>query len=189
MSAWIRLPIVAAAALAFGVFTASAQPLGDIAKKEQQRRKTTKSSSKTLTNSDLGPGGTRATPLPPPPPPASQIAGPGGSTEPAGTTEPQGDEKDPRQTEEYWRERIEAVRAELQRNEMFLEALQSRINALSTDFVNRDDPAQRTVIANDRQKALAELERTKGLVQKLTQQIADIEEEARQAGVPPGWIR
>ena len=29
---------------------------------------------------------------------------------------------------------------EVSRNETFAEALQSRINALSTDFVNRDDP-------------------------------------------------
>ena len=38
-----------------------------------------------------------------------------------------------------------------------LEALQSRVNALSTDFVNRDDPFQRAKIAEDRQKALSEM--------------------------------
>ena len=36
--------------------------------------------------------------------------------------------------------------------------MQTRINALTTDFVNRDDPAQRAVIEHDRQKALAELD-------------------------------
>jgi hypothetical protein len=72
---------------------------------------------------------------------------------------------------------------------MFQEALQSRINALSTDFVNRDDPYQRAKVAEDRQKALAELERVKGDIEKANKAIADIEEEARKAGVPPGWLR
>lgn len=196
MPAWGRLLTVALAALAIaaGGALVSAQSLGDVAKKEQQRRKTTaKPAAKTYTNRDLGPGGTR----PPAPPaaaaPAGATAGPGGATakdadkaKAAAEPEPP---KDPRETEEYWRGRMAAAKAELQRNEMFLEALQSRVNALSTDFVNRDDPAQRAVIATDRQKALAEMERTKQLVSQIKQQIADIEEEARQAGVPPGWIR
>jgi hypothetical protein len=191
MSTWVRLLTVALAALAVGVSAASAQSLGEVARKEQQRRKTTaKTSGKTYTNRDLGPGGTRP---PAPPAPASQTAGPGGAAatdaDKAKAAEPPAAPKDPRETEEYWRERMEGAKAELQRNEMFLEALQSRVNALTTDFVNRDDPAQRAVVATDRQKALVEMERTKELVAKLKQQIADIEEEARQAGVPPGWIR
>jgi hypothetical protein len=189
MTAWGRVFIVAAAALAVGVASSHAQSLGDVAKKEEQRRKAAaaKSSGKTYTNRDLGPGGTTP-PAPPAPVPASQAAGPGGATAAKASEEAEA-EKDPRQTEEYWRQRMAAAQAELQRNEMFLEALQSRVNALATDFVNRDDPAQRTVLANNRQKALAEIERTKDLVEKLKKQISDIEEEARQAGVPPGWIR
>ena len=74
-------------------------------------------------------------------------------------------------------------------SEVFLEALQSRVNALSTDFVNRDDPFQRAKIAEDRQKALSEMERVKGEIDQLKKQIDDIEEEARKAGVPPGWLR
>lgn len=210
MKAWGRLIVVATAAFAVGV-SASAQSLGDVAKKEQQRRKTTKTSGKTYTNKDLGVGSEAA----PPPPPQSAAGAPGASTSPAGqapapdgtaasSASPGGtnpaaaastppaaeqEQKDPKQTEEYWRQRIEGARAELQRNELFLEALQSRVNALATDFVNRDDPYQRATIANDRQKTLAEMERTKTLIQKLKQEIVDIEEEARQAGVPPGWLR
>jgi hypothetical protein len=191
MSTLGRFLVVALAALAVGVSAASAQSLGEVARKEQQRRKTTaKTSGKTYTNRDLGPGGTRPQA---PPAPASQTAGPGGAAatdaDKAKAAATPAAPKDPRETEEYWRERMEGAQAELQRNEMFLEALQSRVNALTTDFVNRDDPAQRAVVATDRQKALVEMERTKELVAKIKQQIADIEEEARQAGVPPGWIR
>ncbi|HXH05892.1 MAG TPA: hypothetical protein VNI83_04805, partial [Vicinamibacterales bacterium] len=96
---------------------------------------------------------------------------------------------DPTKTEQYWRERITAARAALERSELFLEALQSRVNALTTDFVNRDDPAQRAVIANDRQRALAEMERVRREIEKLKADIAAIQEEARKAGVPPGWLR
>ena len=75
------------------------------------------------------------------------------------------------------------------RNEMFAEALQTRINSLSTDFVNRDDPFQRAKIGEDRDKAIAELARVKGEIVRAKKQIEDIEEEARKAGVPPGWLR
>src|SRR3546814_5685634 len=61
--------------------------------------------------------------------------------------------------ETWWRTRINQAREELRRNEVFAEALQTRINSLSADFVNRDDPAQRALVADDRNKALAELAR------------------------------
>lgn len=91
--------------------------------------------------------------------------------------------------EAYWRRRITEARAALERSQIFADALQSRINALTTDFVNRDDPAQRAQIELERQRAIAELERVKKEIAEHTQAIADIEEEARKAGVPPGWLR
>lgn len=81
------------------------------------------------------------------------------------------------------------ARAAAERSRMFAEALQSRINALTTDFTNRDDPAQRTVIENDRKKALEELERVKKDMLDQAKAITAIEDEARRAGVPPGWLR
>jgi uncharacterized protein with ATP-grasp and redox domains len=75
------------------------------------------------------------------------------------------------------------------RSEAFAEALQSRINGLTTDVVNRDDPYQRAKLADDRQKALAELQRVTGEIDQAKKDIADMEEEARKANVPPGWIR
>jgi uncharacterized protein (UPF0335 family) len=63
------------------------------------------------------------------------------------------------------------------------------VNALTTDFVNRDDPAQRDQIAVERQKNLSELERVQKEIERLKKQVAEIEEEARRAGVPAGWLR
>ena len=191
MSMPLRVFIVAAAALACGVASVSAQSLGDVAKKEEQRRKAVKTTGKVYTNKDLKPPLIKATPTATPPSSGSgTTAGPGGAEPAAATKAPdQPAPQDPRQTEQYWRDQMNAARSALQREEMFLEALQSRINALSTDFVNRDDPAQKAVAANDRQKAIDEQDRVKANIADLKQQIADIEEEARQAGVPPGWLR
>ena len=54
---------------------------------------------------------------------------------------------------------------------------------------NRDDPAQRGVIETNRQKAVAELARLTKSVQADKKGISDLMEEARRAGVPPGWLR
>jgi hypothetical protein len=162
-----------------------AQSLGEVARQEQERRKTVKVPSKVYTNDDL-----KRYPTPPPPPTPPQASGSAAKPpEPSAAKTPPAERQEPAKDEAYWRGRITAARSALERNEMFRDALQSRINALSNDFVNRDDPAQRAAIAFDRQKALAEFDRVQGDIQRQTQAIAAIEEEARRAGVPPGWLR
>ena len=91
--------------------------------------------------------------------------------------------------EKTWRKRITDARESLQRSQAFADALQSQLNALSTDFVNRDDPIQRQQIANKRDGVLAELDRVKKEVASQTKAISDIQEEARRANVPAGWVR
>jgi len=165
---------------------ASAQSLGELAKREQARKKTTPAAKKTYTNDDLKQ-------LPPPsgtPGKATDDAAKSGDAKPS---EPQKvDEKKPAEAakdEAYWRGRITAVREDIRRNEAFKDALQSRINGLTADFAARDDPYQRAKIADDRQKALAEMARVSEDIEKMKKAISDIEEEARRAGVPPGWLR
>jgi hypothetical protein len=172
--------VALAAALAA---TASAQSLADLAKKEAERRKVVKSSGKVLTGDSIRP--VAAPPAPPPSPAAPGSASASGS----GATEKPKPEVDRKAQELAWRQRIQAARDALQRSQTFAEALQSRINGLTADFTSRDDPAQRAVVANDREKALAELDRVKNDIVQQTQAIADIQEEARRAGVPPGWLR
>ena len=91
--------------------------------------------------------------------------------------------------EAQWRERIQNERDLLDRSKSFAEALQSRINALNTDFVNRDDPQQRAKIAADRDKALSDLDRTKKEIEEHTKNITKIQDDARRAGAPAGWVR
>jgi hypothetical protein len=91
--------------------------------------------------------------------------------------------------EGWWRSRITEARASLEKNKVLLESLQTRANALVNDFEARDDPAQRMVLKQEREKTLAELQRVKDDIDAGTRLVASIEEEARRANVPPGWLR
>lgn len=173
------------------------QSLGEIARKEEERRKTVKTPSKVYTNESLKRDpGVSAAPVASAPPSSSQPASaqstPASPAATPATNAPQPDAaKPPTQAkdETAWRTRISQARDQLERTKTLLDALQSRVNALSADFVNRDDPAQRAVIERDRQKALGEIERLKKEIGEYTKAVANIEEEARRAGVPPGWLR
>lgn len=182
--------------LGFGIWVLgfallSAQSLGDVARREDVRRKQVKAPSKVYTNEDLRGDGA----APAPAAPASQASSPNAAqpaTSPAGSQPKNGDEAaaaDPKKSEAYWNDRLAKARGDLERSKTFAEALQSRINALTTDFAARSDPAQRAQIGNDRQKALAELDRVKKEIEMNTKAIADIQEEGRKAGVPAGWLR
>ncbi len=188
-------------ALHAGVLTvaipASAQSLGELAKKEAERRKAAPPATKTYTNGDLKavppPSGSGTTPGEKSDDKNKDAAKPGDASKPGDKAEPEKVDTtkpaEPAKDEAYWRGRMSAAREDLRRNEAFKEALQTRVNALSADFSSRDDPYQRAKIADDRQKALAEMARLTDDIDKGTKAIADIEEEARRAGVPPGWIR
>ena len=88
------------------------------------------------------------------------------------------------------RRRVTQARETLQRNEVFLQALQTRQNALYNDFRNgAGSYTQQAQVNEDRQKNQQELERVKADVENSRRLVANIEEEARKAGVPPGWLR
>jgi hypothetical protein len=91
--------------------------------------------------------------------------------------------------EAAWRQRMTSAREALDRSTSFASALQSQINGLTMDFINRDDPVQRAQIDQQRVKAVAELERTQREVENNKKAIGAIEEDARKAGVPAGWLR
>jgi hypothetical protein len=112
-----------------------------------------------------------------------------GNPRPAGSDTAAGGAATERKDEAIWRAAITAARKALERSRVLAEALQSRLNALATDIVNRDDPVQRAQLERERQRAIFELDRTKNEIAEQVKAIASIEEEARKAGVPPGWLR
>jgi hypothetical protein len=187
VAAALHLAIAAMASAQSATPPSSSRPLADVAKQEEARRKAVKKPAKVYTNDDLR---TDISPGVAPPPTAADAApsntspsnmtpaAPSAETAPAGVRD-----------QAYWQGRIAAAREQLQRSQIFADSLQSRINALTTDFVNRDDPVQKARIEQDRKTALAELERVRKEIQDHTKAIADIEEEARRANVPAGWLR
>jgi hypothetical protein len=180
--------IVASSPIAFAQ-ASSTVSLAEVARREEARRKTTKKATRVITNANLG-GAEEPATVAAPPSTTSPAAASGNTTPPTipgGKAEPvaAGDKKD----QAYWQNRIATARIELSRTQMFAESLQTRINSLRTDFVNRDNRVEREKIQADLNAALAELERLKKEIEKQNKGITAIEEEARRANVPSGWLR
>ena len=177
-----------------------AQSLADVARAEEARRKEIKQPSKVYTNKDLA--SVPPSTAPPAPSPADGAGKSGDkdsapikdekagsdSTAKALASEPK-EVKEKARDQAYWSGRLKELQTQLDRDQTFADALQTRINALTADFSARDDPAQRAVIGRDRQKALDELDRLRKALQADKTAIADLQEEARRASVPPGWLR
>ena len=194
MSDAMRVTASLSAVLVFAGLTGSARPvsaqsLGDVSRQEEERRKDVKAPAKVYTNKDLGT------------PPAASAA-PGDSSKPAGTTpsavpaappaaadKAKDAAKDGARDQKYWSMRKKDLDSKLERDKVLADALQSRINGLTTDFAARSDPAQRSVIEKDRQRALSELDAIQKSIRDGQKALSDLDEEARKAGVPPGWLR
>jgi hypothetical protein len=187
--------------LAFVAFSllasaAAAQSLADVAKREEERRKAIKTPSRLYTDADLrrlpapaAPAGV-GQPVSPAVPVTGEQPRPGEQQANAeAAPEKPGAEPAAEHDEAYWRGRITEARAKVERSKLLCDAMQTRINVLTADWSARDDPVQRAALYQDRIKALEELKRLQDEIQDQTKAIADIEEEARRAGVPPGWLR
>jgi hypothetical protein len=181
-----RLFCFVSVVLALSASAVAAQSLGDVARQEEARRKTAAPAGKVYTNDSLRPDASA-----PATSPTTPAATPAAETPAAASPAPAATQSadTPKKDETYWRGRVARERDALGRSQTFAEALQSRINALTADFANRDDPYQRNQIGTDRQKALAELDRVRKEISDHTKALSDIQEEARKAGVPAGWVR
>jgi hypothetical protein len=180
--------VVTCASLASGQSTGT-RPLADVAKAEEARRKDVSKPAKVLTNNDLKPdiskgvaGPSTITPVTDPAKATPGNATPGA---PAAAAKPAGGAND----QAYWAGRMKEARDKQQRLQMFADSLQTRINSLTTDFINRDDPAQKAKLEADRKAALAELDRVRKEMDDQTKAMSAIEDEARRAGAPAGWLR
>ena len=174
-------------AWAAGALPVRAQGLGDLSKKEEERRKDVKQPAKVYTNKDLNaPPATFATPAD-----AAKPAAAGTTPAPAADDKSKEAAKDAgaAKDQKYWSGRKKELDAKLERDKVLADAMQSRINGLMTDFAARSDPAQRAVIERDRQRAAAELDSLTKAIKDDQKALADLDEEARKASVPPGWLR
>ena len=181
----------------------AAQSLADVARKEEARRKTVSEPAKVYTNKDLkptpAPSSAASTPDAKADEKSASEKGADKAGDKGGADTPAADKgavpankepaKEPAKDQAYWAGRLKAAQEQLARDETYAAAMQSRINALTTDFVNRDDPAQKRTIEQDRLKAIAEMDRLKQAIANDKKALDSLMEEARRAGVPPGWLR
>jgi hypothetical protein len=170
----------------------ASQSLADVARAEEARRKAVRGKAKVYTNENLRGADGAEPPTPPPAPAPTATAQSGAASTPAAT--PAAKPAAPpaanaAKDEKHWRDRLAVARDALRRSHTFADALQSQINGLYTEFVNMSDPAQRALIEQKRLAAIAEQDRVKADIAKQTKALADIEDEARRANVPAGWLR
>jgi hypothetical protein len=175
--------MAALVALAVAVLApeASAQALGDVARDAKASRETLDRPGTVYTNESLRPD---RSPVRAPAPAASRAQ----EAAPAAEAAPDAEEGSPRD-EAYWRGRIEEARGALSRAETFASALESQVNGLYAEFTACAGQPQCNEVSARRQKSLAELDRVKNEIATHTKEIASIQEEARRAGAPAGWVR
>jgi hypothetical protein len=164
--------------------TARAQSLADVAAAEAKRRKAQTRPTKVYTNDNLT--GT--------PDAASVAPGFSGADEktPVAPGLSRADEKTPadeKKTESYWKNRASTIQQSLARHKVLMEAMQSRINALNAEALGADDPGRHATLQTNLTTAVGEMERLKQETEKLNQDWATTQEEARRANIPPGWLR
>ena len=164
----------------------STVPLADVARKELERRKTARKATRVITNANLGADEVNLPPKAMPSFAGSSNATPT-DTIPGGTAPP----VDPAAMKDqaFWQKRMAAAREDLNRTQMFADSLQTKINSQRTDYVNRDNRVEREKILVELNTSLAELERLKKELEEKQKAITAIEDEARRAGVPAGWLR
>ena len=165
--------------------------LAEVARKEEARRKTAKKATKVITNANLGADEVNLPPRSMPSFAGSSNATPS-NTSPGSPTIPGGKVETPNPAQgnqAAWQARMKTAMDDLNRTQMFASAVQTKINSLRTDFVNRDNRVEREKIQQELNTSLAELERLNKEINEKRKAISGIEEEARKAGVPPGWLR
>lgn len=164
------------------VGTSFSQSLAELAEKEKKRRAEVDSPRKVITDRELQQsyGGLPPTPAAVPSEPSAEgdvSATAEGPPVGPGEAQEQGAEEESK-TREYWEQRVSVVREKIQE-------LETELNSPETDWGGglRQDVnplGQRN------------LERRQQLERDLAQarsELAAIQDEARRAGVPPGWVR
>lgn len=164
--------------LVAGVASAGAQSLADVARTEEARRKTIKQPSRVYTDADLSKWG-----------PVTAESQQAASTVTAldATGRPAGEAAAAAglpTTEDAWRARLQSARDGLDRTRLLLSALEqqartAKARAGDADGEGEDPNAGRA----------AEITRLKAEMETFRQTLANAEEDARKAGVPPGWVR
>jgi chromosome segregation ATPase len=81
-----------------------------------------------------------------------------------------------------------AAREHVSRTRIQLEAMRSRVGRLAGAALNAANPAEQSQVQREQQETLQEYDRLRADVERYERGLTELEEQARQAGVPPGWL-
>jgi len=170
---------VVAGILVAGAASASAQSLADVARTEEARREKIAKPSKVYTDADVQkyapatPGAQEA---------ATTVTSLDANGKPVGQ---QAAAEGLPADEAGWRARLQNARDGMDRNQLLLGALeqQARTAARRAGTPQGDAPAE------DGSSRANEIKRLKAEMDTFRATLANAEEDARKAGVPPGWVR
>ena len=188
--------------------TVYAQSLGDIARKEEERKKTIKTSGKVYTDADLrkyrGLDPVVDATVPQSVLPAAAGTAPAAGTEgeaaaattageaaQAGQTDQAAAQAAPaaeaERNQAWWRQQFAERRMKVETATATLRAMVTQYDLLGMAMT--EDPAERVRLDQEREKVKAQVDRLTNEVDVLSRALAALEDEARRANVPPGWIR
>jgi len=186
------------AAILFFAGVASAQSLGDLAKKEKERREKVSSETKSITTADAekyktGPVTTGTAPAPAPAAKDKEAADKTGAPKSAVDEKgkPKSDEPTDFQgrTESFWRQTLGDARARVKELENESNALALRLNDLQNRFYRESDGYRQQTVQRDINKTFYEQDQNKTNLAKARADVDDLEREGRKSGALPGWLR
>jgi hypothetical protein len=146
--------------------------LAEVAKKEKKRRSEVQGSTKVISERDLRSAG-RSTPLP-----SSAAASAEGGESAENAAEDGEDEPDETKTREYWQNRVSASKKKIA-------DLEERLQRPENDWGG----GMRTDVNPVGQRNLSQRQGIESQLAAARAELATIQDEARRAGVPAGWVR
>jgi hypothetical protein len=164
--------------LVAGVASVGAQSLADVARTEEARRKTIKQPTKVYTDADVskwGPVTAEAQQA------ATTVTALDGDGRPAGEAAAAAGLPS---TEEGWRARLQSARDGVDRTKLLLSALEQQARTAKAKAGDAEGEGE-----DPNASRAAEIKRLKAEMETFRQTLANAEEDARKAGVPPGWVR
>jgi hypothetical protein len=170
---------VVAGVLVAGVAVSSAQSLADVARTEEARRQKIAKPAKVYTDEDVQkyapvtPGSQAA---------ATTVTALDANGKPIGQ---QAAAEGLPADEAGWRARLQNARDGMDRNRLLVSALEQQARSASrrAGTPEGDEPA------DDSSSRAAEIKRLKAEMDAFRATLANADEDARKAGVPPGWVR
>jgi hypothetical protein len=161
---------------------ALAQGLGDASKKEKKRRESSTAAAKTYTETDLQDLEPVANEEDAKRQPEGKPAPPARSTSSRSRARP---ESDPPDDEQVWRARVAQAEARIAEERAVYEHWARQSLVPGYELVDENNRP----VASSVEELQAITARAKARLEAAEKALADLREEARRAGVPPGWLR